>query len=385
MMNPSFDLGRIESPAYVIDLGLLRRNLSVLERVQADAGCKILLALKGFAAFSTFPIIRSVLSGAAASSVSEARLAQQYFGKELHAYAPAYSALDIEELVPLIDHIVFNSLSQLERLGPIVRAAAQAQSRNIEIGLRVNPEHRETAVALYDPCAEGSRLGVPERALAGELPAIDGLHFHTLCEKNSDSLERTLAHVEARFSRSIERVKWVNFGGGHLVTRADYDVERLIRVIQQFKARWDKVVYLEPSEAIGWETGWLIATVLDVIDYGQPIAILDVSATAHMPDVLEMPYRPNIVGAAMPGEKAFTYRLGGLTCLAGDVVGDYSFDEPLRVGSKIAFCDMAHYTIVKNTTFNGVRLPSIVTYDPNIDELRIVRRFGYEDYRSRQS
>jgi carboxynorspermidine decarboxylase len=385
MKPPSFQLESVESPAYVIDLGLLRRNLSLLGRVQSESGCKVLLALKGFAAFSTFPIVREVLSGAAASSVAEARLAHEHFGKELHAYAPAYSEADIEELLPLVDHIVFNSISQLERFGSHVKTSAAARGRSIELGLRINPEHRETSVALYDPCAEGSRLGVPERALQGALPAIDGLHFHTLCEKNSDALERTLAHVESRFARLIEHVRWVNFGGGHLVTRADYDIARLVNVIQQFRTRWGKHVYLEPSEAIGWETGWLVATVLDIIDYGQPIAILDISATAHMPDVLEMPYRPNVFGAGQAGEKAFTYRLGGLTCLAGDVIGEYSFDEPLRVGSRLAFCDMAHYTIVKNTTFNGVRLPSIVTYDPESRDLRTVRRFGYEDYRNRQS
>ena len=380
-MKLSFDLNRVETPAYVIDLGLLRRNLGLLARVQAEAGCNVLLALKGFAAFCTFPLVREALAGAAASSVSEARLAHEFIGKELHAYAPAYSDLDIDELMPIVDHIVFNSISQFERYTPKIKSSGRA----IELGLRINPEHRETSVALYDPCAEGSRLGVPRRAMPDRLDGLDGLHFHNLCEKNSDALERTLAHVESEFAPFIERVKWVNFGGGHLISRADYDIDRLVRVIRGFRARWGKKVYLEPSEAIGWETGWLVATVLDVIDYGSPIAILDISATAHMPDVLEMPYRPRIDGSGMPKEKAFTYRLGGLTCLAGDVIGDYSFDTPLVVGSKIAFCDMAHYTIVKNTTFNGVRLPSIVTYEPENDSLEVVRRFGYEDYRNRQS
>src|SRR5512133_1284002 len=361
MMKLTFDIQRVESPAYVIDLGLLRRNLQLLNRVQSEAGCKILLALKGFAAFCTFPLVREALSGAAASSVAEARLAREYINKEVHAYAPAFSDADIAELVGLVDHIVFNSISQLERYASTVKASPRA----IEVGLRINPEHRETSVALYDPCADGSRLGVPRRGIPEHLDLLDGLHFHNLCEKNSDALERTLAHVEAQFAPLIERVSWVNFGGGHLVTRADYDVERLVRVITEFRSRWGKRVYLEPGEAVGWQTGWLVATVLDVIDYGTPIAILDVSATAHMPDVLEMPYRPAVVDAGEPGEKAYTYRLGGLTCLAGDVVGDYSFDQPLQVGSKIAFCDMAHYTIVKNSTFNGVRVPSIVTYEPD--------------------
>jgi len=380
-MIPSFDLARVESPAYVIDLGRLRHNLGLLSRVQSEADCKVLLALKGFAAFSTFSLVREALSGAASSSVAEARLARDYIGKEVHAYAPAYSDEDVSELLTLADHIVFNSVSQFERFAPRVRASG----RSIELGLRINPEHRETSIALYDPCAEGSRLGVPRRALSDDLAGLDGLHFHNLCEKNSDALERTLAHVEAEFAPFIERVKWVNFGGGHLISRADYDIERLVGIIRNFRSAWGKAVYLEPGEAIGWETGWLVASVLDLVDYGTPIAILDVSATAHMPDVLEMPYRPKIVGAGMPGEKPHTYRLGGLTCLAGDVVGDYSFERPLEVGSKIAFCDMAHYTIVKNTTFNGVRLPSIVTYEPESDELQLVKRFGYEEYRSRQS
>jgi carboxynorspermidine decarboxylase len=386
-----FGLERIETPAYVIDLGLLRRNLDLLARVQSETDCRVLLALKGYAVWSTFPLVKERLSGAAASSVAEAQLAREEIGKEVHAYAPAYSDADIETLAGLADHVVFNSVSQLNRYALRLKAASkQGVGRAIEIGLRINPEHRETEIALYDPCAPGSRLGVPRRAIPLDLEPLDGLHFHNLCEKNSDALERTLAHVEESFAPFLERVSWVNFGGGHLVSRVDYDIERLIRIITDFKARHlkrgvPKEVYLEPGEAVGWETGWLVATVLDVIDYGSPIAILDVSATAHMPDVLEMPYRPRIVGAGDPGEKAYTYRLGGLTCLAGDVIGEYSFDKPLEVGSKIAFCDMAHYTIVKNSTFNGVRLPSIVTYEPEADAVVVQRSFGFEDYRRRQS
>jgi carboxynorspermidine decarboxylase len=376
-----FGLDRVETPAYVIDLGLLRRNLDLLAHVQQQAGCRVLLALKGYAVWSTFSLVKSRLSGAAASSVAEARLAREEIDKEVHAYAPAYSEADIDALAELADHVVFNSVGQLQRFAPRLKAA----KKPLEIGLRINPEHQETEVALYDPCAPGSRLGVPRRALPDALEPLDGLHFHNLCEKNSDALERTLSHVEAKFAPFIERVRWVNFGGGHLVSRADYDIERLIRVISSFKERHAKEVYIEPGEAVGWETGWLVSTVLDVVDYGTKVAILDTSATAHMPDVLEMPYRPRIVGAGEPGEKAYTYRLGGLTCLAGDVIGDYSFDEPLQVGSKIAFCDMAHYTIVKNSTFNGVRLPSIVLYEPERDELVVQRQFGYDDYRGRQS
>lgn len=380
-MTP-FDPADIETPAYVIDLGRLRQNLDLLGQVQAQAGCKILLALKGFAAYSTFPLVKAVLSGAAASSVAEARLAREYIDKEVHAYAPAYSSADIEELTALADHVVFNSLSQLERFAPLLHKARHP----IQVGLRINPEHRETEVALYDPCAPGSRLGVPRRGMVGSaLDTLDGLHFHNLCEKDSDALERTLHSVEENFAPFIERVKWVNFGGGHLVTRPGYDVNRLVQVVSGFRKRWDKEVYLEPGEAVGLNTGWLIATVLDVVDYGQPIAILDISATAHMPDVLEMPYRPRIVGAADPGHKPYTTRLGGLTCLAGDVIGDFAFDAPLKVGDRLVFEDMAHYTMVKTTTFNGVRLPSIVLFEPDSGELKVVRRFGYEEYRSRLS
>jgi len=379
---PSFSPAAIETPAFVIDLGCLRKNLALLGKVQGLADCKILIALKGFAAHSTFSYVKALLSGAAASSVSEARLAREYIGKEVHVYAPAYSSADIKELSTIADHVVFNSVSQLDRfLGALNRA-----NRGIQVGLRINPEHRETEVAMYDPCAPGSRLGVPRRAMNGSaIDKLDGLHFHNLCEKDSDALERTLASVENNFGLFIERVKWVNFGGGHLITRPGYDVDRLVRVIRKFRERWGKDVYLEPGEAIGLNTGWLVATVLDVFDYGQSIAILDASATAHMPDVLEMPYRPRIIGGAEPGVKPYTVRLGGLTCLAGDVIGDYSFDAPLKVGDKLIFEDMAHYTMVKTTTFNGVRLPSIVLYEPDTGQFEVVRQFGYADYKNRLS
>ena len=377
-----FDPRRVQTPAYVIDLGRLRQNLAKLAQVQKDADCSILLALKGFAAFSTFEWVKSTLSGASASAVTEARLAREYIDKEVHVYAPAFSAADIREIATVADHVVFNSVSQLERFSAPLK---QAQ-RNIEIGLRINPEHRETEVALYDPCAPGSRLGVPRRAMTGQLlEQLDGLHFHNLCEKDSDALERTLAAVESNFGEFIKHVKWVNFGGGHLITRPTYDVARLVRIVREFRQRWGKRVYLEPGEAIGLNTGWLIASVLDVFDYGQPTAILDTSATAHMPDVLEMPYRPGIIGASEAGKRLFTTRLGGLTCLAGDVIGEYSFDSPLQVGDQLVFEDMAHYTMVKTTMFNGVRLPSIVLFEPESDELRVVRQFGYEDYKSRLS
>jgi carboxynorspermidine decarboxylase len=376
------DPRRVETPCYVCDLELLRKNLRVLERVQRESGCKILLALKGFAMWSVFPVAREYLAGIAASSPHEAELGREQFGGEVHAYAPAYSDADLNEILRFADHVVFNSVSQWDRLA----AKARAQKPTIECGLRVNPQHSEGKVPLYDPCAPGSRLGVTLAELEGvQLSGLEGVHFHALCEQNVDVLERMLGAVEAKFGFLLSKVKWVNFGGGHHITRDDYGVDRLIALITDFKRRYGVDVYLEPGEAIALNTGVLVASVLDLKQNDGNIVILDTSATAHMPDVLEMPYRPQIVGAAEPGVLPFTYRLGGLTCLAGDVIGDYSFSEPLRVGSRIVFTDMAHYTMVKNTTFNGVRLPSIATYEPHTDELKVVRKFGYEDYKSRLS
>ncbi|MBX3248681.1 MAG: carboxynorspermidine decarboxylase [Myxococcales bacterium] len=376
------DVRELETPCYVIDLGALRRNLEVLADVQRRAECKILLALKGFAAWSTFPIVREYLSGVTSSSPHEARLGREEFGREVHAYAPAYSDEDIREIAELCDHVVFNSFTQWKRLRPILEATGHTPS----CGIRVNPEHSEVKVALYDPCAPGSRLGVRAAAFdEAALDGIEGLHFHTLCELGSDALERTLVAFEEKFGRYLGRMKWVNFGGGHHITRPGYDTDRLVRLVRDFQERHGVAVYLEPGEAIALNTGILVASVLDLVEGEVPIAILDTSATAHMPDVLEMPYRPPLEGGGDPGEKAHTYRLGGLTCLAGDVIGDWSFDQPLEIGSKLVFGDMAHYTMVKNTTFNGVRLPSIALHEPDTGELRVVRRFGYEDYKGRLS
>jgi carboxynorspermidine decarboxylase len=375
-----FDPFLVPSPAYVVDLGLLRKNLEVLARVQRESGAKILLALKGFAMWSVFPIIRQYLVGVTSSSVHEARLGREEFGGEVHAYAPAYTDADVDELCELADHVVFNSVGQWKKHGPRLKQAG------IECGLRINPEHREVETALYDPCAPGSRLGVKLSDLEGvSLEGLDGLHFHTLCQKNSDALERTLQAFEARFGAYIQGRKWVNFGGGHHISRADYDVDRLIRLVSNFKKRRQVAVYLEPGEAIALNTGFLVASVLDIVSGPVPILILDTSATAHMPDVLEMPYRPEILGAGLPGERPFTYRLGGLTCLAGDVIGDYSFDSPLEIGDRLVFTDMAHYTMVKTSTFNGVRHPSIVTFEPQNGEIRVERQFGYDDYKRRLS
>lgn len=396
-----FDPYSIDTPYIVIDLELLRRNLSILRRVQEESGAKVLLAQKGFATWGVYPLVSEYLSGVTSSSVHEARLGREEFKKEVHVYAPAYSDLDIEELcgrgvgseasAVLADHIVFNSIGQFRKYKDRVLAVG------MEIGLRLNPQHREVETALYDPCAPGSRLGITLQSIEAarlsdeEWTAIAGLHFHNLCQKNSDALERTLAAVERQFSWAISRVKWINFGGGHHISRPDYDVERLIRIVSDFRSRAGKAVYLEPGEAVALNTGYLVAEVLDIVDGPGgtlPTAILDTSATAHMPDVLEMPYRPEILGGAEPRQKPHAYRLGGLTCLAGDVIGDWSFDAPLEVGDRLIFTDMAHYTSVKSTTFNGVRLPNVAIYDSETmaaGQIRTIRAFGYADYRSRLS
>src|SRR6478609_517018 len=396
----AFDPYSIDTPYTVIDLGLLRRNLEILRRVQDESGAKVLLAQKGFATWGVYPLVSQYLSGVTSSSVHEARLGREEFKKEVHVYAPAYSELDIKELcgqgegseasAVLADHIVFNSVSQFRKYAERVRQVG------MEVGLRLNPQHREVETALYDPCAPGSRLGITLQSLQAakltgdEWSLIDGLHFHNLCQKNSDALERTLGAVERQFSWAFPHVKWLNFGGGHHISRPDYDVERLIRIVSDFRARTGKEVYLEPGEAVALSTGFLVSEVLDIVDGPGgtlPTAILDTSATAHMPDVLEMPYRPEILGGAEVGAKSHAYRLGGLTCLAGDVIGDWSFDAPLEVGDRLVFTDMAHYTSVKSTTFNGVRLPAVAVYEPDAGDGRVreIRHFGYADYRSQLS
>ncbi|MCC5829527.1 MAG: carboxynorspermidine decarboxylase [Phycisphaeraceae bacterium] len=375
------ELPEVPSPCFVVDIESLERNLAILEDVQRRSGAMILLALKGFAMWPVFDRIRRVLVGVTSSSVDEARLGREEFGRQVHGYAPAYSDSNIDQWLSLVDHLSYNSFNQWRRYRDRIKATKGA----VEAGIRINPRHSEVTTALYDPCAPGSRLGVPPEAFEpGELEGISGLHFHTLCELNSDSLERTLDAFEGHFGRWFDRMKWFNFGGGHHITRPDYDIERLIRLITRFRARHgNPEVYLEPGEAIALNTGILVATVLDVMHNDVDIAILDTSASAHMPDVLEMPYRPVIEGAAEPGRKPHTYRLGGMTCLAGDVIGDYSFDRPLKVGDRLIFGDMAHYSMVKTTTFNGVRLPSIATFDRASGTIEVVRTFGYEDYKGR--
>ncbi len=371
----------VPTPCYVVDEAALERNLQTLDSVQQRAGCRILMALKGFAMFGLFPLIRRTLHGVAASSLDEARLGFEEFGREVHVFAPAFRESEFDELCRYSDHLVFNSFSQWMRF----RDRVGALGKRIRCGIRVNPEHSEVKVPLYDPCGPNSRLGVTLANFRPDLlDGISGLHFHNLCELNADSLQRTLEVFEDKFGRYLEGMEWVNFGGGHHITRPDYDVDLLCDLIEGFRRRYRVEVYLEPGEAVALNTGVLVATVLDIVDNAMQIAILDTSAAAHMPDVLEMPYRPNIIGAGPPGQHAHTYRLGGMTCLAGDIIGDYSFPEPLRPGSRLVFLDMAHYTMVKNNTFNGVRLPSICIrrLDGSIE---VVRSFGYEDYRNRLS
>ena len=379
-----YDLDKLTTPCYLIDLGLLKKNLDVLQDVQNRTRCKILLAQKGYAAWSTYDLCSRYLAGTAASSLHEAKLGAEYFPGEIHLCAPAYRDDDMDEYIRIIDHIVFNSFTQWSRFKDTIQSAP----KKIECGLRINPMHSEVKTKIYDPCAPGSRLGITvDQFDAGALDGISGLHFHTLCELNADSLARTLSAVEKQFGEFIKQMDWVNFGGGHHITRDDYDVDLLCKLITGFYQRYPnvKTIYLEPGEAIALNTGILVSSVLDIVHNEMDIAILDTSASAHMPDVLEMPYRPDIIGAGEPNEKQYTYRLAGATCLAGDVIGDYSFDVPLKIGDKLVFGDMAHYTMVKNTMFNGINLPDIVLYDPDKDEYKLQRRFVYEDFKRRLS
>lgn len=376
------DFSAVPSPCYVVDERLLTKNLELLGSVQERTGAKILLAQKGFSMFAEYPLVGKYLAGVTSSSLFEARLGYEKMGKEVHVYAPAYVDREFDELLSYTDHIVFNSFAQWRKFKDKV---LNYPGRKIEVGLRINPEYSELEVPLYDPCSPYSRMGITlENFDESDLEGIDGLHFHTMCEQNSDTLENTLKVVDEKFGHVIKNMKWLNFGGGHHITRPDYDVERLIRCIEFARDKYDVQVYLEPGEAIALNTGYLVATVLDTMKNGMDIAILDTSAECHMPDVLAMPYRPNIAGAGMPGEKAITYRLGGMTCLAGDVIGDYSFDRPLEIGDKLVFGDMAHYTMVKNHMFNGVNLPSIASYSDE-EGLKVIREFKFEDYSSRLS
>ncbi len=379
------DLSQVPSPCHVLHRGLLEQNLRILRSVMDRSGAKIILALKGFAQFSEAKLISKYLVGTTASGIHEALLGREEFCGEVHAYSPAFKDEEFADLLRVADHVSFNSPTQWKRH----KAAALAAGRKLSFGLRVNPEHAEVDVELYNPCAAGSRLGAlrSEIKSAADLDGLEGLHFHTMCQQGSDVLERTVAAFEAKFGEFIPQMKWVNFGGGHHITREGYDLDRLVRIITGFRQRWGQhiQVYLEPGEAIGIGTGVLVGTVLDLVHNGMDIAIIDISATNHMPDTLEMPYRADIMDADLPGKLPHTYRLGSVTCLAGDVIGDYSFPSPLKIGQRLVFMDMSHYTFVKNTTFNGVPLPAIASFDPTSGQTQVIRRFGYADYKNRLS
>lgn len=370
---------KLPTPCYLVDESLLIKNLKILDRVQKATGCRILLAQKAFSMFSLYPLIGRYLAGTTASGLFEARLGREEMGGETHVFATAYRDDEFDEIVGLCDHIVFNSFNQWQKYKD------QALRAGRECGIRINPECSTQDHAIYDPCSPGSRMGVTRAQFQPELlEGISGLHFHTLCEQNADALEETLKAVEDQFDEFLPQLKWLNFGGGHHITRDDYDVEKLIACIKRIQDRYGLKVYLEPGEAVALNTGFLVATVLDLVDNGIHNAILDTSAACHMPDVLEMPYRPNIIGAARPGEKRFTYRLGGPTCLAGDIIGDYAFDEPLKIGDRLVFCDMAIYSMVKTNTFNGMNLPAIAIFSQE-KTIQMVKQFGYEDFKNRLS
>jgi carboxynorspermidine decarboxylase len=372
------DLSNIPSPCYVCEEEKLEKNLKLLEYIQKQSGAKILCALKGFAMWSTFDLVKEYLQGACASGLHEAKLAREEINKEVHTYSPAYKDEEIDEIADISDHVVFNSFNQLQKYKDRVKGKAS-------IGLRVNPECSTVDVDLYNPCAVGSRMGITKANFRDDLlDGVDGLHFHALCEQNVDALESVLESFEDKFGEYIPKMKWINFGGGHHITRVDYNVERLIEVIKAFKEKYSVDVYLEPGEAVGWQTGPLVATVLDIVDNHHKIAILDTSAEAHMPDTLAMPYRADVRDSGEATEKKYTYRFAGNTCLAGDIIGDYSFDHELKEGDRVIFEDQIHYTFVKNTTFNGIKLPSLGIIKKD-GTFKLVKEFGYEDYKCRLS
>tara|TARA_R110000787_G_scaffold32426_1_gene85783 strand:- start:1664 stop:2830 length:1167 start_codon:yes stop_codon:yes gene_type:complete len=379
------DLSRLPSPCFVVDEVAVERNLRILNYVQTASGAKVLAALKAFSMWSLAPLTAQYLSGTCASGLHEARLGFEEYGGEVHVFAAAFNQQDIDELLTFAHHIVFNSCGQWLRFRKQC-LAAQKQRPELHFGLRINPEHSEGAVPIYDPCAPGSRLGIPLSQLdETALDGISGLHFHTLCEQGFEPLQRTVASMEAKFGHLLPQMQWVNFGGGHHITADGYNIDGLIQLVRDFKQRHQVEVYLEPGEAVAIGTGILSCEVLDISWNHLDQAILDTSATCHMPDTLEMPYRPDITGAGLPDEKSHTYRLGGLTCLAGDVIGDYSFDKPLEIGQRLVFEDMSHYTMVKTTTFNGTKLPALAIWNSETDELRVVKSFGYSDFKERLS
>ncbi len=389
-MKPSI-YKEVKTPCYIVSEALLKYNLEILRRVCDETGCKILLAQKAFSMYYYYPLIGSYLNGVTASGLYEAKLGyEELCAKEIpdingnikkcenHVFSPAYPEADMDEILSICDHLIFNSFAQWEKY----REKAIASGK--ECGIRINPEHSTQDHAIYDPCSSGSRLGVTLANFKPELlDGISGLHFHCLCEQDADALEETLAAVEEKFGAYLPQMKWLNFGGGHHITRADYDVDKLIRIIKKVQEKYNLTVYLEPGEAVALNAGFLVTEVLEIIQNGDTeIAILDTSAACHMPDVIEMPYRPPLIDSGEAGEKAYTYRLGGPTCLAGDIIGDYSFDQPLAVGDRLVFGDMAIYSMVKNNTFNGMALPDIVALHED-GSYRVVKHFGYEDFKTR--
>lgn len=378
-------ISEIPTPAYVLDEEKLTRNLEILKSVQERTGCKILLAQKAFSMFCEYPLIGRYLKGTTASGLYEAKLGREEMGKENHIFAPAYKETEIDEIAGICDHVIFNSFSQLRKYKD--RCLGKAG-----IGLRINPEcSTQGDHAIYDPCAPGSRLGIIARNFTREVEAdpqildsVEGLHFHTLCEQNADDLEKTLSAVEEKFGVYLKQMKWLNMGGGHHITREDYDIERLITCICHMKETYGLEIYLEPGEAVALNAGYLVTEVMDLVENGIQTLILDTSAACHMPDVLEMPYRPPLMDSGMPGEKEYTYRLSSCTCLAGDVIGDYSFGRELLPGDRLYFQDMAIYSMVKNNTFNGIGLPAVVVMDKK-GECRIKKQFGYTDFKERLS
>ena len=380
-MDFDIDISSLPTPSYIVDERLLIKNLEKLKSIIDRTGCRILLAQKGFSMFYFYPLIKKYLNGTTASSLYEARLGFEEMGNETHIFNPSYREDEIDEILNMVDHIVFNSFNQWSKYKSLVKS----HKREISCGLRVNPEYSSVETEIYNPTGKFSRFGVTKVNFKdNELDGIDGLHFHALCEQNSDALEATLVAFEEKFGEYLYDMKWVNFGGGHHITRDDYDVEKLINCINYIKNKYNVEVYLEPGEAIALNTGYLVTEVLDTIYNEMDILLVDTSAACHMPDVIEMPYRPFIINSGTPNEKAYTYKLGGPTCLAGDVIGDYSFDNPINIGDKLIFTDMAHYSMVKNNTFNGINLPSIAVYTEK-DGVKVIRSFKYEDFRNRLS
>ena len=370
----------IRTPYFLVDEKKLLHNLEILQQLSVETGCRVLLAQKAFSMYNAYPLMRKYLAGTTASGLYEARLGKEEFGGETHVFSPAYREEELDALLEYADDFIFNSPSQVRKYARKVKAAGK------QVGLRINPQcSTQEGHAIYDPCAPGSRLGTTlEQFDEALLPLLDGLHFHTLCEQDSDALEVTVRAFEQQFGKYLYGMKWLNLGGGHHITREGYDLPRLKRIIRQLAEKYDVQIYLEPGEAVVLNAGYLVTEVLEIVENGIKIAILDTSAACHMPDVLEMPYRPPLMDAGDPGEKAFTYRLAGSTCLAGDVIGDYSFDKPLKEKKRLIFEDMALYTMVKTNTFNGMPLPSIVYRDAE-GACRMIREFSYEDFKGRLS